>query len=142
MRSYATDTDLSDWMAPEPVPANAAGLLRSATNLIRRETRLARYNTAGGQPTDALIRDAFRDATCEQARWWAANDIDPDAPTLTEASGRVATSKTINGASVSYDTSAAATVRQAREDARNSLAPQAALILSNEGLLGGEVRLL
>lgn len=142
MHLYATESDLSEWMAPEPVPANAAGLLRSATNLIRHETRLARYKTHGGQPTEPDTREAFRDATAEQARYWAANRLDPAAGTLAEASGKVVSSKAIKGASVSYDTASAGQARQARMDALSTLAPESWQILSNAGLLGGDVRLL
>ena len=142
MRSYATESDLSQWMAPEPVPANAAGLLRSATNLIRHETRLARYPVHGGQPTEPDIREAFKDATTEQARYWAANGLDPAAGTLTEETGKVVSSKAIKGASVSYDTAAAAQAKQARLDALSTLAPEAWQILSNAGLIGRDVRVL
>ena len=140
MLLYATDSDLSQWMVPEPLPENTAGLLRAASHLIRHETRLARYATAGGQPTDPVIRAAFRDATCEQARWWVSNGVDPTAGSI--GSGQVVASKTIKGASVSYDTGAAQAAQQARADAVGSLAPLAAQILASEGLLGGAVRIL
>ena len=142
MRSYATESDLSWWMSPEPVPGNTAGLLQYATILIRHETRRARYKTHGGQPTEPDIREAFTDATTEQARYWAANGLDPAAGTLTEVSGKVVSSKAIKGASVSYDTASAAQTKQARVEALSTLAPGAWQILSNAGLLGGDVRAL
>lgn len=135
MRVYATESDLSQWMTPEPLPENPAGLLRAASYLIRRETLLARYKTVGGQPADPEVRDAFKDATTEQARWWAANDVDPARSSI--GSGKVVASKTIKGASVSYDTGAAAAAQQARADAADTLAPLARQILADAGLLGG-----
>jgi hypothetical protein len=135
MRIYATTEELADWV--DPLPENAAGLLRSASGLVRSETRTAVYATdAGGYPTDTALRTAFRDAVCAQVKFWADLKVDPS----TGAAGvkPAAASKSIGGASITYETGATV----AKVEALNAMAPDAWLALSDAGLLGGTVRLL
>lgn len=134
MLSYATTEDLAAWLDPEPAPANAGALLRSAAGLIRSSTKMARYATdADGYPTDTPVREAFRDATAAQAAYWAGLGIDPakGAAGVTP----LATSKSIGGASITY--SIYASTAEARAGAAGVLGPDAFYILEGAGLLSG-----
>lgn len=137
MRIYATENELAVWLTPDPVPANAAGLLRSASGLIRSETKRARYATdTDGYPRDTRVRGAFRDATMAQAKFWADHGIDPS---LGAAGVKpAAASKSIGGASISYSLYAA--TAEARANAAGTLAPDAYYILDDAGLLSGVLR--
>lgn len=135
MRIYATPPDLSTWTG-KAAPDNAEGLLRFASSLVEDATRTAVYPTApDGLPRPGAVADAFRDATTAQAAYWAANGLDPAAGPLGEQSRRVATSKSIKGASVGYDAGDAATTKAARVNALETLCWEAGLILANAGLL-------
>lgn len=131
MLVYATPEDLTG--APWNVAAdNAHRLLRAASALVRTATRSARYaTTADGLPTAPDVVEAFRDATCAQAAAWHAAGIDPTTPA--SASSRVAQSKSIGSASITY--ADAAQVAAARHGERDALAPEVALILDAAGLL-------
>jgi len=139
MREYATTEDLAAWLDPDPVPANAAGLLRSASGLVRSETKRAVYAVdAGGYPTDTALRTAFRDAVLAQAKFWADSNIDP----ALGAAGvqPLAASKSIGSASIAYSVYAA--TAEARANSAGALGPDAFYILEDAGLLGGDVVLL
>lgn len=130
---YATPTDLANW-TQQPVPANAAAILRSASLLVREATRNCFYAVdAGNLPTDAVIKQAFNDATCAQAAYWAANGIDPGAPL---AQAGVLNSKAIGSARLGYDTAGAGSLAayQARVQASHELCQDAVRILQNAGL--------
>lgn len=139
MKVYATEADLSAWMSPAALPANAGALLRTASGLVRAETKRAVYATdTAGYPTNTAIRAAFRDATTAQAAFWAVSKIDP---TLGAAGVTpLPVSKSIGGASISY--SLYASTAEARANAAGALAPDAFFILEDAGLLGGTVELL
>ena len=136
MRIYATTEELTTWLEPAPAPANAAGLLRSASSLIRSETKRARYATdADGYPTDTTLRTAFREATMAQAAYWSASQIDP---ALGAAGVKpLAASKSIGGASIAYSVYAA--TAEARANSAGALGPDAFYILEDAGLLSGDV---
>lgn len=135
MRTYATAEDL----AAEPwnsTPTNAASLLRSASTLIEAKTLTAIYRTTpDGYPASAAVRNIFKDAACAQASYWAANDLDPAAGPVKEATKRQAASKSIGGASISFESSQSGA--QARVAALTELSPEAYNILNNVGLLNG-----
>lgn len=139
MRTYATPEELTAWLEPEPAPANAAGLLRSASSLIRSETKRATYATdADGYPTDTKLRTSFREATMAQAAYWSASQIDP---ALGAAGVKpLAASKSIGGASIAYSVYAA--TAEARANSAGALGPDAFYILEDAGLLSGDVVLL
>lgn len=131
---YAASTDLATWTGTT-APANATVLLRSASILVRDETAAAFYAAdTTGLPTDAATLQAFKDATCAQAAFWAANGIDPTAGALPTAG--VLRGKKIGSASLDYDTAAAVSpaVLQARIDSVTSLVPEAASILRAAGI--------
>lgn len=74
-RVYATLAQLTAY-APAgtvlPVEPEATRVLTSASKLIDRACMAAIYQTdTAGYPTDTTIRQAFQDATCAQAVWWA-----------------------------------------------------------------------
>lgn len=67
--SFATTRDLADY--PAPVGPESRRRLIDATREIERITKTARYGVdARGVPTDARIRRALSDATCELVLWW------------------------------------------------------------------------
>lgn len=138
MRVYATTGDLSPaWI--DPLPEDAAGLLRSASFLIRSETKTAVYATdADGYPSDTGKREAFRQATCAQAKFWADHKINPSLGAAGVAP--LAASKSIGGASIQYSTYVS--TAEARANAAGVLGPDAWYILADAGLLGGQVVLL
>lgn len=139
MRIYATPEELTEWLSPATAPADAAGLLRSASHLVRSETKRARYATDDeGYPTDTKLRTAFREATCAQAAYWSASQIDP---ALGAAGVKpLAASKSIGGASIAYSVYAA--TAEARANSAGALGPDAFYILEDAGLLAGDVVLL
>lgn len=139
-RIYATEADLASWTGKD-APANAAALLRHASTLVEGATQNAYYSTdTAGLPTLPKTLGAFESATCAQAAFWAANDLDPAAGTLPIAGEKVAASKSIKGASVSYDTGAAQASKEARIAALQFLCLEAWQILDNEGLITGAIR--
>ncbi|MDQ0854784.1 hypothetical protein QFZ79_002895 [Arthrobacter sp. V4I6] len=139
MKLYATEVELSVWMEPKTAPDDAGDLLRSASNLIRSETKRALYATdTDGYATDTEIRDAFRVATMAQVKFWADSLINPGLG----AAGvqPLAASKSIGGASIAYSVYAA--TAEARANSAGALGPDAFYILEDAGLLSGDVRLL
>lgn len=132
MRIYATTAQLQEWLGTAPLPANAASLLRSASNLIGSETRTAIYDTdTDGYATDTTVREAFRDAACAQAQFWADAKINPvlGAAGVTPLAG----AKSIGGASIQY--SIYASTAEARANAASVLGPDAWYLLDDAGLL-------
>lgn len=139
-RIYATPADLSSW-TDDVAPPNAAVLLRYASTLVEGATSHAHYRVdADGYPTGQTVSGAFESATCAQASFWAANGLDPAKGNLGVTGERVATSKAIRGATVSYDSADAAQGKQARIEALRTLSTEAYQVLSNEGLTPGVIR--
>lgn len=135
MIAYATEADLQEWIGQDkPLPANAAGLLRSASGLVRSSTKMARYaSDNGGFPLDTTLKTAFKDATTAQAQYWADLGIDPAKGAAGVAP--LAASKSIGGASINY--SIYASTAEARAGAAGVLGPDAFYILEAAGLLSG-----
>ena len=139
MRIYATTEDLTEWMSPVAIPENAAGLLRSASGLIRSETKTAIYSTdVDGYPTDPVLVTAFMEAACAQTKFWTDHKIDPSLGAAGVAP--LAASKSIGGASIQYSTYVS--TAEARANAAGVLGPDAWYILADAGLLGNPVVLL
>jgi hypothetical protein len=131
---YATPGDMATWTG-QPAPDNAVQLLRSASVMVRGATRTALYAVQpSGLPADDEKRDALRDATCAQAAAWSAAGIDPTAPVAQR--GRVATSKSLGSGAVTY--ADAASVVAAQDALRERLTDEAAAILADAGLTGGQ----
>ena len=153
MLIYAQPADLTaphaDGSPPwlPTVPANAGQLIRRASQMITKATRLDRYYTypipvggtiptsapAGtdtGKPSDPLVSQAFNDACCEQVVFWTTAGIDPVAgvagqPLIVTAQAAPA------GGSVTYQTSRSA---EWLEAAVNELCEAAVDTLRNAGL--------
>jgi hypothetical protein len=71
--SYATLADLQNWTGTPPV-AGDDRLLARASNLLDAALIASRYDVdALGNPTDAAVIVAFRDATCAQVEDWRAS---------------------------------------------------------------------
>lgn len=134
MRIYATSEDLTAWSS-SPAPANAAGLLRSASLLVEDATITGIYATdTAGLPTDPAVAEAFRDATTAQAAMWSAAGIDPAGGGV--ASSAPVRSKKLGSGSVEYDTSvnSSVTAYAMKQAAATSLCAEAYLILRQAGL--------
>ena len=130
---HATPEDLDVWTGEVP-PANAAGLLRSASLLVDRTIITATYVVDGdGRATDSTILGALRDATCAQAAAWAAAGIDPAAGV--PGAMRQVRRKSLGSGTVEYEPGAS----QAAVEALGGLTPDAVQILAHAGLMSGAV---
>jgi len=138
---YATTDELLNAPGVQEAPADPEGLLSAASALVTRVTAGAVYATfEDGTARDPRIRAALRGAAIAQAKFWAAHDLDPAAGALGAVSGgAVVSSKSIKGASVSYDTGAAREYQAARAAALVALCPPALLVLEAAGLTSGRV---
>lgn len=128
---YATTDQLDAWLAGTDVcvPANAARQLRSATFIIARAINESPYDPS------VVVDEVRQDATCAQVTAWIVAGIDPSSGGLSNTAP--VKSKSNDGASIDYDTSLSASVTafQARQTIANGLAPEAAAILFDAGLL-------
>ena len=71
-RTYATETEFTSWLNPEPLPDGAARLLRDASLEVEEMLLTAHYNVDhDGNPTAPAVIAALRDATCAQAEYRA-----------------------------------------------------------------------
>lgn len=73
-RIYATAADLATYTGTA-APDNADALLAKASRMLDSAVfRLCWYvaDQTTGMPTDSLVIDACRDATCAQVGWWLA----------------------------------------------------------------------
>lgn len=131
---YAPFEDLNAYLDVS-VP-NPDALLQRASGSIRNWTKTAVYRvdpTDGFTPTDERIRNAFHDAAVLQAAALYRAGIKPGDQAA--ASSKDIQSKSLGGRSVTYAIDAGAQV--ARTALLNgSLAPEAASVLSTNGLLG------
>lgn len=119
-------------------PDNITALLRSASILVRNATRLDLYDVdVAGKPSDTDVAAAFSDATCEHALYWQLNEIDPAAGSSSVA-GAV-TGSTIDGATVTFDATAAQQSSADRAASLTGLCSNALAILRNAGLASAAV---
>lgn len=139
---YATETELLERLTGVDAPENMAGTLCAAEALVQWYTSGALYATsADGTPYDPRIRAAFRDATLAQAESWVRAGIDPTVDErLTQTAKPLATSKSIRGASISYDVASVREAQAVRTAARTTLTEPAFMILSGAGLITAVVR--
>ena len=123
MPEYATTGDLTDYLAPSPVPAAVnARLLARAAEAVDRIALGAVYDVDGDElPIETKVREAFRRATCEQALFMAEGGD--------QLGVKAGFSKASIG-SVSWERSG----RSASAAGQVEFAPQAVTILRNEGL--------
>jgi hypothetical protein len=128
----AQPSDLATYTG-QPAPANATNLLRSATALVLRETRMAYYTVdpLTGLATDVQISNSLFTATCIQAAAWAQIGYDPLTGGVLTTS--VVSSTKIDTASETF--ADAAEAAQARADAITGLVPEAERVLEYQNLL-------
>lgn len=70
---YATADDLGAYLGTEP-PADSDRLLIRAQELIDATLTSAMYTSdSNGNPTDATVIGALRQATCAQVEYWITN---------------------------------------------------------------------
>lgn len=73
VNAYATADDLKAWLAADP-PDDATRLLGHAQRLVDSALTSSMFTTdANGNPTDAGVIAALRDATCAQVEDWIVN---------------------------------------------------------------------
>lgn len=132
---YANATDYESWSG-EVAPANVESLLRAASSMVRGATRAAFYTTTPtGLPSDEDVLEAFRDAVCAQAYYWARQGIDPYAGQTLTDTPRVVQSESLASGSVTYGD--VPHILSSVESAAKVLAPEPIDILTEAGLLGG-----
>lgn len=145
-RVYATAADYYDFIGDdqpmttpaegqEPQPVTEKDLnarLRRASSVIDSLTRHDRYDVdEDGYATDERVSEAFKDATCAQADWWA----DTDDVTGAEAQGG-----TVSIGSVSIGARGRTSGLSGAPDPQASrVAPEAIEILRNAGLMRASV---
>lgn len=137
---YATKEQLADWMDPDAdppaIPPLATVLLRSASALVRSAASGAVYTVgADGFATDARVRTALREATCEQAQAWSIHGIDPRKGAAAGQDAKVVGAKSAMGLSVTYVADAAAAADLAALRAGDTLVGSAWRILEQAGLV-------
>lgn len=134
MRTYATPDDLgNDWL--DTVPDNAERLIRAASVMVEYATRMANYSVDDdGYPTASNIRNAFRDAVCQQVSAWHHASIDPSAGAAGQA--LYIENQTVDGGSVTYGGRVSV---EERSKAITELDKTALMILRNAGLLSPHV---
>ncbi len=154
MLVYAVPADLVNNAWCETAPSNAAALLRAASQLVTRATRLDMYNvypvptgttnpvstaagTAVGSPYDPTVAQAFNDATCQQALFWSLNGINPDAGYIGQSP--IVASQSVEDGSVTY---AQGQTQDWLKLAVTTLCDAACDILRNAGLVSEQPSLL
>lgn len=134
MLVYATASDLATWRGTtvDQLLAGKDALLRSASILVAHAVQDDLYATG------TAATDPKRDATCAQASAWIDAGITPSTAGLPgSADGRLIASKTVEGASITYDnalTSSAAALA-ARQKLATALTEEATEILRTAGVL-------
>lgn len=131
MNSYATTDQLTAWLADLGVdpPADAAGLLRSASLLVAAAANRDIYTDV----PDATAAQVLADATCAQVAAWVTLGVTPAAAGIDTAPVK---GKKLGSADLSYDTTGQS---EARIAAATALAPEAQKILYTAGLLALEL---
>jgi hypothetical protein len=67
---YATVEELTEFLKPKPVPADAAQLLARASRDVDKALLCAVYDVdTAGMPTAPAVAQALKEATLEQAAW-------------------------------------------------------------------------
>ncbi|MGW8702838.1 hypothetical protein ACWGOK_39035 [Streptomyces eurythermus] len=114
---YATVSDLETWLAPEPAPANALRLLETASDLLDAALTGAQYD-----PDNPDVLEVLRRACVRQVHWMLDRDDETGATDDMQSmsvGGRSFTRRTVGEGA----------------GAAPRIAPQAATVLRNSGLL-------
>ncbi|WP_181276004.1 hypothetical protein [Brevibacterium oceani] len=124
MPVYATAADFTD------PPENIESQIRLASSLVDDATMTAFYSVdATGVPTNEDIRARFKAAVVAQVGYWAELGINPVLGVAGIDSEKVATSKSIGGASISYESGERASL--AKSNALGVLGPDALTVLGH-----------
>lgn len=138
MLTYATVPQLAEHVSAadlDKVGDDAPRYIERASRMVRRATRNDCYDTTpAGLPSDPVLADALKVATCVQVLEWIRNDVDPLAGAAS-VKPAVASAST-NGSSVAYDVSAQTA---ARARLLTSLSDDAFDTLRNAGLASARV---
>jgi hypothetical protein len=136
-RVYATPDDLAAYTG-QPAPSDAAAQLTQASrfldaSLFSRSWYYADDTT--GLPTEDVVIEAFRDATCAQVTWWQA------LGDSTGAFGAGYSSVSIGGVSLARTGKAGAVAPDGSESAARQIAPQVWDILQDPTLTPCHLRI-
>ncbi|WP_066360267.1 hypothetical protein [Herbidospora mongoliensis] len=124
-RTYATTTQLADWLTEAPPLDAARRLVRATRYLDANPLKTAVYDVDDdGLPTAAKVITALMEATCAQVEWWIEHGDD--------GTGAGADYTSVTAGSISY--SRAPGGAGAPKDPRQS--PEAWEILDAAGLTG------
>lgn len=122
MPVYAIPADLTD------PPENAESQIRLASSLVDDATLTAFYTVdAEGLPIDEDIRSRFKAAVVAQVGYWSELGVNPALGVAGVSSERVATSKSIAGASISYESGERSSLE--KSNALTVLGPEAMAVL-------------
>ncbi|TSI11968.1 hypothetical protein [Brevibacterium aurantiacum] len=122
MPVYAEPSDLTN------APDNAISQIRLASSLVDDATLTAFYTVdAEGMPINEDIRARFKAAVVAQVSYWAELGINPALGVAGITSERVATSKSIAGASISYESGERSSLE--KSNALTVLGPEAIAVL-------------
>lgn len=139
---YASAEDLRVYVGSEDTPAtiaNADDLLAEASAHVRRATRAAVYQTdGGGLPVAGYQRDAMHDAALVQAA--ALHAIGWTRGTIAATEKPTVASKSLGGASVTYEAGGGPGVAARRALVGGRLTDAAAQYLEDAGLLTSGVQ--
>jgi hypothetical protein len=130
--ALADSDDLAAWIGAA-APANADALLRKATSMVLKATKLAIYatDTTTGLASDPVILQCMNDATCIQAAALNALNIDPLAGGIQQ--GGFKSTKKIGTATISI--AGAEQTAAAIASAATQLVPDALEKLRSQNLL-------
>lgn len=139
MPTYATVEELETYLG-DVAPANAEMLLKRASRLVATATRGAIYTVDDNDlPIDLELLAALNEATLAQVTAWYLNDIDPRKG-VGGANDVAIASKSLGGASVSYQNSQSATDAKVALASGQTLDLEAHRILLEAGLLTTKVQ--
>ncbi|MDF7641729.1 hypothetical protein PT279_09050 [Bifidobacterium sp. ESL0784] len=120
----------------EELPENLESLLNAGSLAVREYTALCVYPVdQKGMPTGQRAKEAMRDATCAHATAMLQLDIDPAKGGVIDT--RTKASKSINGASITYNKGEQDSEAEARLQVAQGIAPTARRILDAAGMSGG-----
>ena len=141
MPIYATTAQVAKYITGDvagALPANVGRMIRKASGFVAYAVRGAVYAVdAEDLPVDAKKREALSEAVSAQVAAWVDNGVDPISPGVVEQ--RVA-SKSLGGASVTYEVDAGKVAYRAQLATANSLVGDAMRILDAAGMLTTNVR--
>jgi len=141
MPIYATTAQVAEYITGDvagAVPANVGRMIRKASSLVSHAIRGAVYAVdAEDVPVDVKQREALAEAVSAQVAAWVDNGVDPISPGT--VAQRVA-SKSLGGASVTYEADAYKTAYLAQLAVADSLVGDAVRILDAAGMLSTNVQ--